>query len=77
MYEIEADVDMYGSVIRSLARSRQTNAAERAERVLKEAVSKFPPGMNKDGSATGITVDIFNVVLTAWVSESYDSSCLD
>ena len=73
MYEIEADADMYGSVIRSLARSKQTNAAERAERMLKEAVTKFPPGMNQDGSATGITVDTFNVVLTAWVSECYDS----
>jgi hypothetical protein len=69
VYGIEANSDMYGSVIRSLARSKQKDSAERAERVLKEAVTKFPPGMSQDGSATGITVDSFNVVLTAWVSE--------
>ena len=66
-YGIEANADMYTSIIRSLARSKDPSSAERAEGVLKEAVAKFPPGIDEDGNATGMTVDSFNVVLTAWV----------
>jgi len=66
-YGIDATADMYTSVIRSLARSKDRTSAERAEGVLKDAVEKFPPGMDESGNATGMTVDSFNVVLTAWV----------
>lgn len=57
---------MYTSVIRSLGRSKDRTSAERAESVLKDAVQKFPPSIDENGNATGMTVDSFNVVLTAW-----------
>jgi hypothetical protein len=67
-YGIEPTAEMYTFVIRSLARSKDRNSAERAEGVLKDAVNKFPPGMDENGNPTGMGVDSFNVVLTAWVS---------
>jgi hypothetical protein len=67
-YGIEPTAEMYTFVIRSLARSKDRNSAERAEDVLKDAVKKFPPGMDENGNPTGMGVDSFNVVLTAWVS---------
>lgn len=67
-YGIDATADMYTSVIRSLARSRDRSSAERAEGVLKDAIKEFPPGLDENGHPTGMTVDSFNVILTAWVS---------
>eukprot|EP00522_Entomoneis_paludosa_P018945 CAMPEP_0172443794 /NCGR_PEP_ID=MMETSP1065-20121228/3992_1 /TAXON_ID=265537 /ORGANISM="Amphiprora paludosa, Strain CCMP125" /LENGTH=854 /DNA_ID=CAMNT_0013194133 /DNA_START=212 /DNA_END=2776 /DNA_ORIENTATION=+ len=62
---------MYSTVIPCLARSRDRGAADRAEQVLKEAVEKFPPGM-VNGKPTGIQIDTFNVILTAWAKSGLD-----
>lgn len=67
-YGIEPTAEMYTFVIRSLARSKDRASAERAEGVLKDAITKFPPGIDESGNPTGMGVDSFNVVLTAWVS---------
>jgi hypothetical protein len=68
---VQVDAAMYGSVIASLARSRDGKAADRAESMLREAAGKFPPAVNENGESVGIGVDSFNVVLVAWAKVSF------
>ena len=56
---------MYQLVIASLAKSRDRGAADRAEKILREAVEQHPP-TKLNGKRSGMTIDSFNVVLTAW-----------
>jgi hypothetical protein len=69
---VNVDAVMYGSVITALAKSRDRNAADRAESMLREAARKFPPAVDKNGESIGIGVDSFNVVLTAWAKSGQE-----
>ena len=75
---VRPTANMYASVIASLAKSRQEGAAARAENVLRTAVKLFPPKVVEEigGQAitqrTGMTIDSFNVVLTAWAKSGLE-----
>jgi hypothetical protein len=69
---VSVDAVMYGSVISALAKSRDRNAADRAESMLREAARRFPPAFDKNGESVGIGVDSFNVVLTAWAKSGQE-----
>jgi hypothetical protein len=71
-YDLAPTVPIYHALITSLARSRQRGAAQRAESALIEAVAKFPPSMDLQGNNVGITVESFNVVLTAWAKSELE-----
>lgn len=71
-YDVEPDESIYNFVIRSLAKSRQRGAAERAENLLREAVKQYPPWMDVKGRVRGMSVESFNVVLTAWAKSGLD-----
>ena len=71
-YQLSPTVSIYHSLITSLARSRNRGAAERAEDALMEAVTKFPPSLDREGRNAGMNVDSFNVVLTAWAKSELD-----
>ena len=64
-FDVEPDPQIYTSMIAIAAKSRQKDAASRAEKLLREAVERYPPKMS-DGIVSGIGVDAFNVVLTSW-----------
>jgi hypothetical protein len=69
---VSVDAVMYGSVISALAKSRDRNAADRAESMLRDAARRFPPAFDKNGESVGIGVDSFNVVLTAWAKSGQE-----
>jgi hypothetical protein len=64
-YGLTPDPELYGLMITIIAKSRARGAAQRAEKLLREAVSHHPPQM-VDGIVTGIDVASFNVVVTAY-----------
>lgn len=64
-YDLFADAEIYELMISIIAKSRARGAGERAEKLLKEAVKKFPPEMIQ-GKAAGISVEAFNAVVTAY-----------
>jgi hypothetical protein len=65
MYGLLPDASIYESLIYLLAKSRNNGAANRAERLLREAVS----GQGLNGT---ISVDSFNVVITAWAKSGIE-----
>jgi hypothetical protein len=65
MYGLLPDSSIYESLIYMLAKSRNNGAANRAERLLREAVSTHA----HDGT---ISVDAFNVVITAWAKSGIE-----
>jgi hypothetical protein len=69
---VHVDAVMYGSVISALAKSRDRNAADRAESMLRDAARRFPPAVDENGESVGIGVDSFNVVLTAWAKSGQE-----
>jgi hypothetical protein len=69
---VHVDAGMYASVILSLAKSRDRRAADRAESMLREAAEKFPPAVDENGKSVGISIESFNVVLTAWAKSSQE-----
>lgn len=71
-YLLTPTVNIYTSLIACLARSRQRGSADRAEKVLEEAIELFPPKIGSDGSNTGLAVEAFNVVMTAWAKSGRD-----
>lgn len=71
-YQLSPTVSIYHSLITSLARSRNRGAAQRAEDALMEAVTTFPPSLDGKGRNVGMTVDSFNVVLTAWAKSELE-----
>jgi hypothetical protein len=58
---------MYHSLITALSKSRDKGAAHRAETFLRQAAELFPPTVEGDG----ITIDTFNVVMTAWAKSGF------
>jgi pentatricopeptide repeat protein len=80
-YDIDPTVDMYRSLIASLAKSRGENegAAARAETLLREAATRFTPsGTNATAAQSGtehsecVTLDMFHVVLVAWAKSGLE-----
>lgn len=63
---------LYQPVIEALAKSRDRGAANRAETVLRQVAQRFPPGLDADDCPTGVTLESFNVVLTAWAKSGLD-----
>lgn len=68
VYNIAPDAGMYESMIFMLAKSHKRGAAKRAENLLREAIEWYPPSDEK----IGISIDSFNVVLTAWAKSRLD-----
>jgi Pentatricopeptide repeat domain/PPR repeat len=80
-YRVEPDASMYESLIHMLATSRNNGAANRAERLLREAVTRFPQPPPQQaavtttmgGSSSGaVGINSFNVVLTAWAKSGME-----
>ena len=71
-YACAPSAEVYGSLITTLAKSRERGAANRSESFLREAAERFPPSLDEVGKQTGITIDSFNVVITAWAKSMAD-----
>jgi pentatricopeptide repeat protein len=71
-FGLTADPDIFGLMVTILAKSRTRGAAKRAETLLREAVELYPPQM-VNGEVTGIGVDVFNVVVTAYAKGGEES----
>jgi hypothetical protein len=74
-YQLEPDVFIYESLIYMLAKSRNDGAANRAERLLREAITvlqKQPSIMSHGTAKAMIGIDTFNVVITAWAKSGFD-----
>jgi pentatricopeptide repeat protein len=71
--EVVVDADMYSSIILSQAKSRHRHAAARSEKILREALAIFPPLLDSNGRNTGIGIDSFNTVITAWAKCSFST----
>jgi pentatricopeptide repeat protein len=61
-YGLEPNAAITGFLVKILAKSRANGAAHHAEKLLREAATKFPPGT--EGGMND--VDVFNTVVTAW-----------
>jgi pentatricopeptide repeat protein len=71
LYKIEPTPEIYAALIASVGRSRAPGSANRAEKILDQALKMFPPSI-RDGVYSGVTVDSFNVVMTAWAKSEKD-----
>ena len=71
-YRGQPTVHMYRSLIESIARSRERGCANKAESILKEAAEKFPRRLDENGQPVGVTLDMFNVILTAWAKSGLE-----
>jgi Pentatricopeptide repeat domain len=71
-YQVQPTLSLYHSLITCMARGRDHGAAKRAEDLLMEAAAKFPPRLESNGERLGISVDTFNVVLTAWAKSELE-----
>jgi hypothetical protein len=71
LYDLEPDPSTYESMIILLAKSRHRNAANRAEKMLREAVQRFPPSPNSS-SEQGMGMAGFNAVITAWAKSGVE-----
>lgn len=76
-YQIPPDPSTYESMIYMLAKSRNDGAANRAERLLREAVialsqQQHSVDEDNDENSNTIGVDTFNVVITAWAKSGID-----
>ena len=67
VYGLQPDGECFSSVIAALAKARQHGSAGRAEKVLRDAVKQCPPYKDANGVVRGVSVDAFNVCITAWV----------
>jgi pentatricopeptide repeat protein len=66
---------MYRYLIEVTARTRggaDRSSASRAEKILREAVKLHPPRRDSHGNALGMTIDSFNVILTAWAKSGLE-----
>lgn len=61
---IEPTLPMYQGTLFAVAKSRDKGAARRAEAILRDICNLFPP--KASAIANSVTVEDFNVVLTAW-----------
>lgn len=67
-YNMEPNAKITGLMIQMMAKSRGHRAAQNAENMLREAVTKFPPG-SEDGMND---IEVFNKVVTAWAKSRND-----
>ena len=65
-FSLYPDEETYKLVIPIVARSRERGAADRAEKIIREAIQRYPP-------PSGIDTDLFNIVVTAY-AKSRDGS---
>lgn len=70
-FGLVADAELYGYMVSIIAKSRASDAARRAEKMLRDAVAMFPPGL-VDGKFTGIGVDAFNAVIVAYAKSGQE-----
>lgn len=73
-YGLEPDPSTYESMVILLAKSRNRNAANRAEKLLREAVQRYPPSSSSSSSSSkeGMGLDGFNAVITAWAKSGVE-----
>ena len=75
-YQIPPDKSTYESLIYMLAKSRNDGAANRAERLLRDAVTTLQqqePQNDGDSSRnSNIGIDTYNVVITAWAKSGIE-----
>eukprot|EP00980_Cylindrotheca_fusiformis_P007544 scaffold1561_cov129-Cylindrotheca_fusiformis.AAC.36 len=64
-YGLEPDAEAYELIVSITAKSRAKYAAERADKLLREGVQKFPPQLI-DGGVSGVSTRAFNSVVTAY-----------
>lgn len=69
---LSPDAEIYGLMVTIVAKSRGSGAPERAEKMLRDAVQKFPPGL-VDGKFTGVGVDAFNAVVVSYAKSGQEN----
>ena len=71
-YQLVADPEVYELLVGITARGRSKGAPERAEKLLREGVERYPPQM-QNGVISGIGTDAFNKVITSYAKRGEEN----